>query len=38
MKKSVIINVRFEEESNCNLLFEYDLDDPINDPCFLNMI
>ncbi|KAK7856233.1 hypothetical protein CFP56_024535 [Quercus suber] len=29
---AVIINVIFEEESNCNLLFEYDLDDPINDP------
>lgn len=33
MMKSVIINVIFEEESNCNLLFEYDLDDPTNDPC-----
>lgn len=35
MMKSVIINVIFEEESNCNLLFEYDLDDPINDPCWV---
>ena len=35
MMKSVIINVTFEEESNCYLLFEYDLDDTINDPCWV---